>query len=94
MALTSAQQDHIANLANVAKKFKEMYPELVLLNDEWNGTPDFDTNITQPEIDAIPSLLEANITTTDLTEVNYIVSVLLPYIGDRLAQVVRLAKIV
>lgn len=94
MALTSAQIDHISNLASIAEKFKQMYPDLILLNDEWAGVPDFDTLITQPEIDAIPQLLEANITMNDLTEVNYIVANLLPFITGRLAQVVRLAKIV
>lgn len=93
MALTNQQLDHISNLANLARVFEENYTKMVLLNYEWNGVPDFDTDITQGEIDAVPSLAARNLEVSDLTELNYIVSNLMVLVGDRLARVVKVAKL-
>lgn len=93
MALSNQQLDHISNLANLAQLFEQNYTKMVLLNYEWAGVPDYATDITQGEIDAVPSLFARNLEVSDLAELNYIVANLLPLIADRLARVVKVAKL-
>lgn len=82
--LTAKQQDHISRLGQLAQLFVDIRNDLHLQNYEWNGAPNFDADITQDEIDAIPSFAAAGLTLADVTEANYICAVLLPLIDDKM----------
>lgn len=84
MALTAKQQDHISRLAQLAQLFVDIRNDLYQQNYEWNGAPDFDTDITQEEIDEIPTFAAAGLTVADVQEANYICSTLLPLVDDKM----------
>lgn len=93
MALTNPQIAHINNLAEIARVLEAKYTLMELMNYQWAGVPNFDADITQAEIDAIPQFFEQNLEVADLQEINYIVANLLPLVAARLAQVVKVARL-
>lgn len=93
MALDNSEQNHISNHATLAKFYEANYTKNVLLNYQWNGAPDYDTTITQEDIDAIPTLKEAGVTVADLNEMNYINFQVMTLLQDRLAIVVKMARL-
>lgn len=94
MALNSVEQDHISDNGEFAKVCEAFYMRAILRQEQWYGAGDFDTTITQGEIDAVPSFLEAGVTVNDLTEMNYISAQFLALLTtQRLAVIVKMANL-
>lgn len=92
MALSASEQNHITHLAQFAQQMTDLRNIVYELNYQWNGAPDFDTTVTQQEIDAIPSLAAAGLTKTDMTEVEYVAAVLLGLIDDKFPQLLQVKE--
>lgn len=92
MALTASEQNHITRLAQFAKQMVDMRNTVYQLNYQWNGVPDFDTTITQAEIDELPALTAAGLTKTDMTEVEFVASQLLSLIEDKFPQLLQVQE--
>jgi hypothetical protein len=87
------QQDHISNLGNIAEKLIDAYLLMVQLDAEWNGTDNFETEITQESIDNVPSFNQVNLLKNNLTEVNYVNSQLMALIAPRIAHFLKLKNL-
>lgn len=92
MALTPSEQNHITRLAQFAQAMVDMRNTVYQLNYQWNGAPDFDTTITQAEIDEVPSFAAAGLTKTDMVEVEYVASQLLSLIEDKFPQLLEVME--
>lgn len=92
MALTASEQNHITSLAQFAAQMVDIRNAVYQLNYQWNGAPDFDTTITQGEIDEIASFAAAGLTKTDMVEVEYVASQLLLLIEDKFPQLLQVQE--
>ncbi|MBZ0315077.1 MAG: hypothetical protein K8L91_01570 [Anaerolineae bacterium] len=93
MALTQGQLKFIITLGELSKILLEAYPDGVLTNVQWNGTPNFDTTITQPDIDAEPRLAEIGLEYADIQEMAYVVSNMQNELGSRVQHAAKLKEL-
>ena len=96
MALTNAMLDHLSLLAQFASRAIDERDDAFIGNYEWAGVPNFDGLITQQELDAFtaafPDSPLANLTLTDIVEVEYVRSTLLGLLDDKFPQLYAVRK--
>jgi hypothetical protein len=78
------------NQARILKDAMALSQELVTL---YNGTPDYGAQITQAEIDSVPSFAEAGLTKGQLDGVVYSLGVINAQITSYLTEFVMLANL-
>ena len=71
MALTTAEANFISRSGGASKALLNLYSELVQLDQLWAGAPNYDTTITQGDIDSIPSFAESGLTATVLGDAEF-----------------------
>jgi hypothetical protein len=64
-------QDFIGDVAYNSRVVLERLGPLTQINTLYAGTPDYDTRITQSEIDEVPLFLDAQLTATDVADACY-----------------------
>lgn len=69
MALSAAHANFISKTSGISKALLDQtYSLLIQLDALWAGTPDYDTLITQANINTVASLLGAGLTTTNIAD--------------------------
>jgi len=72
MALSSAEANFISDSSRAAKiLLDDLYSLLVQLDTLWAGAADFDTTITQGDIDSIPSFAQSGLTAAVLGDAEF-----------------------
>lgn len=91
MALTAAESNFISNSSNVAKVLLDQYGMLVQLDVLWAGSPNYDTTITQADLDSVASF--SGLTTTTLGDAEFALAGIKTAIGNALAALTELANL-
>lgn len=71
MALAAPQQNLIVNVGAVCKAILDLQGDISEIDILYNGTPDWDTLITDQEIDGVPSFAAIGLTAQDVSDAIY-----------------------
>jgi len=94
MALTVEQENLIVKVGVICAKLLEMQTDMIQVNELWNGSPDWDTLITDENIQAMSSLAGVGLTKTKLADAIYQVELIRQQIlTGNLPAVVLLAQL-
>ena len=69
--MNTAHQNFVSETSREAKRLLEFFAEETQLNILWAGTPDYQSLITQEEIDSVGSFSGAGLTVQDLADTQY-----------------------
>jgi hypothetical protein len=93
MTMPTSRQQYISFVANRARIMLGEFGPLAQTDVLWNGTPDYDTLITQAEIDTVPNLADAGLTVQQLADAIYALSVIKSTIFDHLPALAFLSSL-
>lgn len=65
-------QNYISIEGQIARTLSDLIDLLTFQNTLWAGTPDYDTRITQIEIDTVPTFVSLGLTRDNLTNFAYV----------------------
>lgn len=68
MALAAAQQDLITDVGSVCRTLLDMQGQIEQIDILYNGAPDWDSLITDEEIDGVPSLAAIGLTAANVAD--------------------------
>ena len=71
MPMSAAHQDFISKTSNEANRLLDFLSEETQLNVLWAGTPNYQTLITQEEIDSVESFAGAGLTVQNVADAQY-----------------------
>lgn len=68
MALAAPQQNLISDVGIVCRTLLDIQGSIEQINILYNGSPDWDTLITDEEINGVPSFVEIGLTAADVAD--------------------------
>ena len=71
MALAAPQQNLITNVGIVSRALLDLQDDIEQIDILYNGTPDWDTLITDQEIDGVPSFAAVGLTAQGVADAIY-----------------------
>jgi hypothetical protein len=71
MALAAPQQDFVVRVGAACKAILDLQGSVTQLDILYNGTPDWDTLITDEEINGVPSFAAIGLTAQDVADALY-----------------------
>lgn len=93
MTMPSAHYSFLREAKSTSQAALQLLGTLVKLDSLWNGTPNYDTSITQAEIDSVTSLFESGYTTAEIADALYTLSIIKTTIMEHLPTLGRLADL-
>lgn len=93
MAMSTVHQNFISRTSYTSKRLLELYGELQQLNTLWAGSPDYDAEITQADIDSVPSFADAELTTAVLGDAEFALATIMGTITSALPALVEVAAL-
>lgn len=93
MALSAAENTFLHEAKTEAQMQLLRLGQLTKLDALWAGAPDYDTTITQADLDGVTSLAESEYTIAEITEALYALGVIKNTILDKLPYLSRLADL-
>lgn len=93
MALSQVHQDFISRDSQLAKQLLALYGQLQTQNTLYAGTPNYDAEITQANIDTIPAFLDAELTTTTIADARFAMATIMTTITNALPALAEMAAL-
>jgi len=93
MPMSDAHQNFISQTSYRAKVLLDQVGPLAQLNVLWAGSPDYDTAITQEEINSVPSFVGAGLTVQQVADAEYVLASILTSINNALVALTMLANL-
>ena len=91
MALTAPEANFVNRSVAIAAQLIDLYGALVQVDQLWAGAADFDTTITQGDIDTVAAW--AGLTTTTLNDAEFAIAAIKTSITNALPSLTVLANI-
>lgn len=93
MAMSVAHQNFISRTSYTSKRLLELYGELQQLNVLWAGSPNYDAEITQQDIDSVPSFADAELTYQTLADAEFALATIMGNITSALPALAEMAAL-
>lgn len=93
MAMSAVHQNFISRTSYTSKRLLDLYGELQQLNTLWAGVPDYDAEITQGEIDTVPSFLDAELAYQTLADAEFALASIMTTITNALPALTEIAAL-
>lgn len=91
--MNAPQQDLISRTGRVCKQLLDLKGTIDQIDVLYSGSPDWDSLITQPEIDEVASFLQANLTVANVADTIYILKLIRDNVNSNLPAMVMLANV-
>lgn len=93
MAMTAAHQNFVSNTAIEARALLAFFSEETQLNILWAGLPDYQHQITQDEINSVPTFAGAGLTLQNIADAQFIMATIMGNIQAQLVALTILANL-
>lgn len=91
--MNAPQQDLISKTGRVCKQLLDLKGTIDQIDVLYSGSPDWDSLITQPEIDEVASFLQSNLTVGNVADAIYICKLVRDNVSSNLPAMVMLANL-
>lgn len=93
MTMPAVHQNFISTDAKLAKALVELLGPLQVQNTLYAGSPNYDEEITQAEIDTVPSFLESELTTQTIADARFAMATIMNTIVNALPSLTEMSRL-